>query len=331
MARYIIKRLLLLIPIIIGVSFVVFFTLDLAPGDPVYQIVSERASDEEIEAAREAYGLNKPFIVRYGKYLFNLLHGDMGTSYRSKESVFKLYMQKIPATLTLAAAAVLVALFISLPLGIISAMNQNTWKDALGMLLSLLGQSIPNFWLGLMLIILFVLKLKLFPSGGFEHGLRSLVLPALTEGTGLAAIMARTTRSAMLETIRQDYIVTARAKGVSRKMSVRKHALKNALIPITTAAGMQFAHVMGGCVLTETVFAWPGVGRQIIVAIGDLDTPIVTGFLIMTCIVTCIVNLFLDIIYAYVDPRVKAQYTSMGQIQRKKQEREIREASNGTK
>lgn len=327
MGRYIIKRILLLIPIIIGVSFVVFFTLDLAPGDPVYQIVSERASDEEIEAAREAYGLNDPFMVRYGRYLLNLLKGDMGESYRSKIPVFELYIQKMPATLTLALAAVFVALLISLPLGIISAMNQNTWKDGVGMVLSLLGQSIPNFWLGLMLIMAFVLVIPLFPSGGFDDGLRSLILPAITEGTGLAAIMARTTRSAMLETIRQDYIVTARAKGVSKKVAVRKHALKNALIPIVTAGGMQFAYVMGGCVLTETVFAWPGVGRQIVLAINDLDTPVVTGFLIMTCIVTCCINLFLDVLYAYVDPRVKAQYTAMGK--KKKRAALQKEAEHG--
>ena len=205
-------------------------------------------------------------------------------------------------------------------------MNQNTWKDGVGMVFSLLGQSIPNFWLGLMLIMAFVLVIPLFPSGGFDDGLRSLILPAITEGTGLAAVMARTTRSAMLETIRQDYMVTARAKGVSKKVAVRKHALKNALIPIVTAGGMQFAYVMGGCVLTETVFAWPGVGRQIVTAINDLDTPVVTGFLIMTCVVTCIINLFLDILYAYVDPRVKAQYSA---AKRKKSSRPQKEAEHG--
>ena len=187
------------------------------------------------------------------------------------------------------------------------------------MIFSLLGLSIPNFWLGLLLIILFALTLGWLPASGMRS-FSSIILPAITEGTGLAAFITRTTRSSMLETIRADYVTTARAKGVTRKDSVLKHAFRNALIPIITASGMQFAYVMAGCVLTETVFAWPGVGRQLVAAINDRDIPTVTGFLVLTAIVTCLINLIMDIVYAYVDPRVKMQYAAQNARKRKKAE-----------
>ena len=309
MYRYIIKRLLMLIPVLLAVSFVIFFIMEMAPGDPAYVIAGEHADEETIAKVREEYGLNDPLPVRYFNYMKGLLTGDMGTSYISKKDVFETYMQRFPATAKLALAAIAVAIVISLVLGVYSAINQNTWKDNLAVLASLIGLSMPQFWLGLLLIIAFALNLRWVPSGGDHFNLASLILPAITIGTNNAALMTRTTRSSMLDVIRQEYLNTARAKGVSEKRVILKHALRNALIPIITVAGVQFAYIMGGAVLVETVFAWPGIGRLTIDSINMRDLPMVTGCVIITTMIVCIVQLLVDIIYAYVDPRIKAQYT----------------------
>ena len=308
MHRYIIKRLLMLIPVLLGVAFIIFAIMNVAEGDPVYQVSGPDATEEQLEALREEMGLNGSLIERYFRYILNLLRGDLGTSYVSKMDVMKLYLQRLPNTLKLASLAMFVAVIISVPLGIVAAVNQNSWKDTLAMILALLGLSMPNFWLGLLLMLLFSLKLGWFPSGGAE-GFRSVVLPAVTVGVGLAALLTRTTRSSMLDVLRQDYLRTARAKGVSERKVVYHHALRNALIPIITIFGVQFSNVLGGSVLAETVFAWPGVGRLVVDAIDQRDIPTVTGALIMTTMLVTIVNLLVDIVYAYVDPRIKAQYT----------------------
>ena len=308
MHRYIIKRLLMLIPVLLGVAFIIFAIMIVAEGDPVYQVAGPDATEEQLEALREEMGLNGSLIERYFRYILNLLRGDLGTSYVSKMDVMKLYLQRLPNTLKLASLAMFVAVIISVPLGIVAAVNQNSWKDTLAMILALLGLSMPNFWLGLLLMLLFSLKLGWFPSGGAE-GFRSVVLPAVTVGVGLAALLTRTTRSSMLDVLRQDYLRTARAKGVSERKVVYHHALRNALIPIITIFGVQFSNVLGGSVLAETVFAWPGVGRLVVDAIDQRDIPTVTGALIMTTMLVTIVNLLVDIVYAYVDPRIKAQYT----------------------
>ena len=308
MHRYIIKRLLMLIPVLLGVAFIIFAIMNVAEGDPVYQVAGPDATEEQLEALREEMGLNGSLIERYFRYILNLLRGDLGTSYVSKMDVMKLYLQRLPNTLKLASLAMFVAVIISVPLGIVAAVNQNSWKDTLAMILALLGLSMPNFWLGLLLMLLFSLKLGWFPSGGAE-GFRSVVLPAVTVGVGLAALLTRTTRSSMLDVLRQDYLRTARAKGVSERKVVYHHALRNALIPIITIFGVQFSNVLGGSVLAETVFAWPGVGRLVVDAIDQRDIPTVTGALIMTTMLVTIVNLLVDIVYAYVDPRIKAQYT----------------------
>ena len=308
MYRYIIQRLLMLIPVIIGVSFLVYFIMDLAEGDPVYMIVSENASPEVIEATREEYGLNDPLLVRYGRYMINLLQGDMGTSYISKKDVFASYMECLPVTVKLSVFAVIIAVVVSIPLGINAAIHQNTWADTGSMLVALVFVSMPQFWLGLLLIMLFALKLGWLPSGGIDNGFASYILPAFTVGIGLAALMTRTTRSSMLETIRMDYITTAKAKGVSNRNTIFHHAFKNALIPIVTVGGMQLAQILGGSVLTETVFAIPGIGRLIVQAINQRDIPTVTGALILTTIIVSVVNLCTDIVYAFIDPRIKARY-----------------------
>ena len=308
MHRYIIKRLLMLIPVLLGVAFIIYAIMNVAEGDPVYQVAGPDATEEQLDALREEMGLNGSLLERYFRYIFKLLRGDLGPSYVSKMDVMQLYLQRLPNTLKLASVAMIVAVVISVPLGIVAAVNQNSIKDTVSMILALLGLSMPNFWLGLLLMLLFSLKLGWFPSGGAE-GLRSVVLPAVTVGVGLAALLTRTTRSSMLDVLRQDYLRTARAKGVSEKRVVFHHALRNALIPIITIFGVQFSNVLGGSVLAETVFAWPGVGRLVVDAIDQRDIPTVTGALIMTTMLVTVVNLIVDIVYAYVDPRIKAQYT----------------------
>ncbi len=308
MIRYIAKRLLMLIPVILVTSFLIFWAMSLTGGDPARQIAGDRATEEEVEAIREEMGLNDPFIVRYGRYIKGMVTGDMGKSYVTNKDVFQTFMEKLPNTLMLGGAAVLIAIVVSLPLGIYTAIHQNTWKDTAGMVFALFGTSMPNFWLGLMLIILFSLKLGWFPSGG-KAGFSSLVLPALTVGFGLAALITRTTRSSMLDVIRQDYMTTARAKGCSEHRVIFRHALKNALIPIITAIGLQMSLVITGSVLAETVFSWPGIGRLVYDSISKRDTPMVTGAIIMCSVLMCIINLVVDLIYAFFDPRIKAQYS----------------------
>jgi len=298
----------MLIPVLLGVAFIIFAMMDEADEYPVYQVAGPDATEEQLVVLREEMGLNGSLVERYFKYILKLLKGDLGTSYISKMDVMQLYMQRLPYTLKLAFLAMVVAVAISVPLGIVAAINQNTIKDTIAMILALIGLSMPNFWLGLLLMLLFSLKLGWLPSGGAE-GFASVILPAVTVGVGLAALLTRTTRSSMLDVLRQDYLRTARAKGVSEHRVVYHHALRNALIPIITIFGVQFSNVLGGSVLAETVFAWPGVGRLVVDAIGQRDIPTVTGALIMTTMLVTIVNLVVDIVYAFVDPRIKAQYT----------------------
>ena len=311
MHRYIIKRLLMLIPVLLSVAFIIFAIMDVAEGDPVYSVVSADASEEEIQAAREEMGLTGSLFERYFNYVKGMLHGDLGTSYVSKRDVMETYLTRLPNTLKLASVTMIVALGISIPLGIVAAVNQNSIKDTVSMILALLGLSMPNFWLGLLLILLFSLKLGLFPSSGSE-GIKSIVLPAVALGFNHMASIARTTRSSMLETIRQDYIRTVRAKGVAYGVVIRKHALKNALIPTITVIGLQIGYMLGGSVLTETVFAWPGVGRLMVDSINGRDIPMVMGCIILVCATFSVVNLVVDILYGMVDPRIKSQYKSGG-------------------
>lgn len=308
MYKYILKRLAMLIPVLLAVAFVIYAIMNVAEGDPVYQVAGPDATEEQLQALREEMGLTGSLVERYFRYIGKLLKGDLGVSYVSKQDVMKVYLQRLPNTLYLASVTMIFASLIAIPLGIIAAVNQNSIRDTVSMVLALIGMSMPNFWLGLLLIIAFSLKLGWFPSGGNESP-TSVILPAFTVGAGLAALLTRTTRSSMLDVIRQDYLRTARAKGVSEKVIIRKHALRNALIPIITIFGVQFSNVLGGSVLAETVFAWPGVGRLVVDAIDQRDIPTVTGALVMTTMLVTIVNLLIDIVYAYVDPRIKAQYT----------------------
>lgn len=307
MYKYVLKRLLMLIPVIIGVSFLVFFIMSLSPGDPARTILGETAPIEAVEALREELGLYGPVLKRYVDYMGGLLHGDMGTSYKSNRPVFDEIMGRFPATLKLSLWGMLFAVALSIPIGIISATKQYSLVDGVSMVGALLGVATPNFWLGLILIIVFSLNLKWFPSGGMD-GWKTYIMPVITLGTGCMASITRTTRSSMLEVIRQDYIRTARAKGVKQRVVITRHALRNALIPVITVIGLQFGYLLGGAVLTETVFSWPGVGTYLVNSIKAKDTPSVMGCVIVFSIAFSIVNLLVDLLYAFVDPRIKSKY-----------------------
>lgn len=312
MHKYILKRFAMLIPVLIGVTFIVFFIMALTPGNPVTIILGDNATAENVAKLTEELGLNDPLIVRYARYMGDLVKGDLGKSYSNQLSVFDQIMDRFPNTLILAAAAILVSLIIGIPVGIISAKKQYTWIDNTSMIGALMGVSMPVFWLGLILVIIFSLNLRWLPSQGMGQGfagiIKSLILPAVSLGAGSAAMVTRMTRSSMLEVIRQDYIDTARSKGVKESTITVRHMLKNALIPIITVVGLQFGHLLGGAVLTETVFSWPGLGRFVVEAIKKKDTPSVLGAVIFLSVAFSFVNLIIDILYAYVDPRIKSQY-----------------------
>lgn len=304
MIKYILKRLLMLIPVILVTSFLIFWAMSLTGGDPALQIAGDKATPEQVEQIREELGLNDPFLIRYAKYMAGMVTGDMGQSYVTKRDVFKTFMERLPNTLMLGGAAVLIAVLVSLPLGIYTAIHQNTWKDTAGMIFALFGTSMPNFWLGLMLIIIFSLTLGWLPSGG-KTGFASLILPAVTVGFGLAALITRTTRSSMLDVLRQDYMTTARAKGCSEKRVIYTHGLKNALIPIITAIGLQMSLVITGSVLAETVFSWPGIGRLVYDSVNALDYPVLQGAFLLMAVAVVVMSFVTDLVVAWLDPRIK--------------------------
>lgn len=300
---FIIRRLLQMIPVLLGVTFVVFLIMQMVPGDPAMLIAGEGASDEQVEAIREDLGLNRPMIVQYFDYVGNVIQGDLGTSIRTDRPVLDEIMFRLPITIELAFWSIVITIVLGVLAGVIAATKQNSFSDVGIMMVSLIGVSLPNFWLGLMLIIYFSVGLGWFPVAGwgsFSH----VVLPALTLGTGGAAIVARMTRSSMLEVIRQDYIRTAKAKGVRQRLIIYKHALKNALIPVITVVGLQFGALLGGTVLTESVFAINGVGRLIIDAIRMRDLPLVQGSILFVSVIFVVVNMVVDISYRKLNKRV---------------------------
>lgn len=308
MIKFILKRLLAMIPVLLGVSLIVFFILDLAPGDPAKSILGEQARPEDIAKLHDELGLDDPFFIRYGRYMFGLLRGDLGMSYKTKGPVVVEIFSRLPNTFILTTVAIVLVILLGIPLGVIAAVRQNTLFDGLSMFFSLLGLSMPAFWLGLLLILLFSVKLRWLPISGAENGIRSLVLPSITLALANMAVVSRTTRSSMLETIRQDYIRTVRAKGLPERDVITEHALRNSLIPTTTVIGLQFGALLGGSVITETVFGWPGIGRYIVQSIQGRDIPAVMGCTMIFAIGFAIVNLLVDLIYGLIDPRIKAQY-----------------------
>ena len=310
MYRYIIKRLLMLIPVLLGVSFVIFTLLYLTPGNPAVQILGEGATPEAVQELSQQLGLNDPFAVRYLNYVKNIvLHGDMGVSYSTHRQVMTEILDRFPTTLALAAFSVAIATVIGVLCGIIAAVKQYSIFDYLATSVALIGASMPNFWAGIMLILLFSVYLKVLPASGFDSPL-CWIMPSLTIGAATSASIMRMTRSSMLEVIRQDYIRTARAKGQREKVVVFHHALRNAIIPVLTTIGLSFGHMMGGAVLTESIFGIPGIGNLIVNAIKARDYPLVQGGVLFIAFAFGLVNLLVDIMYAYVDPRIKSQYST---------------------
>ena len=307
MRRYVVRRVLLVIPVMLGVSLIVFLLMHFTPGDPALLMLGERATEEQLQLLRQEMGLLEPLPVQYARFLGAALQGDLGRSYRSGRPVMTEVLSRLPATAELAVAAVVIAVLIGVPVGVLSAVKQYSLLDNAGMLLALLGASLPSFWLGLMLMLLFAVNLGWLPPSG-RDGLSSLVLPALTLGAGAAALITRMTRSSMLEVINQDYVRTARAKGLPEKTVIYSHAFRNALLPVVTVIGLQFGALLGGAVITETVFAWPGTGRLAVEAIRAKDYPVVQGAVLMLAFAFAIVNLLVDLLYAFLNPRIRARY-----------------------
>ena len=303
MRTFLLRRLLQSLVVLLGVSFVVFFILFLT-GDPAAVMLPPEASAEDIQRFRESMGFNDPFFVQYGRFLLGALRGNFGTSIRHGEPAFTLVVERMPATFELAGAALVIALLLAIPAGIVSAVRRNTLVDYISTVVALLGQSMPTFWLGIMLILVFSVQFHVLPSSGrgtWQH----LVLPAVTLGLFTTARITRLTRSGMLEVLNQDYIRTAKAKGVSDPPVVWKHALKNAAIPIVTIVGIELGTLLGGSVITETIFAWPGVGRLSVQAIYNRDYPVVQAAVFLLAATFIVVNLLVDLIYTYLDPRIR--------------------------
>jgi peptide/nickel transport system permease protein len=332
MLKYIIKRLLMLIPVLFGVSLFVFIVMHLFTGDPAALILGQHATVAQVQALREQMGLNDPIYVQFGRFLWQLLHGDLGTSVMSHQKVTEELFSRFPATIELALFSLLIATIVGVIVGVISAVKRYSLFDYFSMIGALIGVSMPIFWLGLILIIVFSLGLHWFPVAGrmdigmeptmithlylldslltgnweaFVNALQHLILPGIALAAYSMAIIARMTRSTMLEVIGQDYIRTARAKGLDETTVIKHHALKNALIPIVTVIGLQLGSLLGGAVLTETVFNWPGIGNYIITAIMASDFSVVQGGVILVATVFVVVNLFVDLLYAYLDPRIR--------------------------
>ncbi|KMQ08279.1 nickel ABC transporter permease [Bacillus cereus] len=304
MLMFIFRRILQLIPVLFGVVFVVFLIMQMVPGDPALLIAGEGASKETVEQIRHQLGLDKPFIMQYFSYIGNILQGDFGVSIRSNRPVLDEVLIRLPITIELALCSIVITVVIGMIAGIISATKQYSWTDVSIMIIALLGVSLPSFWFGLMLIFYFSVQIQVFPVSGWGTWMH-MVLPALTLGASGAAIVARMTRSSMLDVIRQDYIRTARAKGVKERVVIYKHALRNALIPVITVVGLQFGALLGGTVLVESVFAINGLGRLIVDAIRMRDLPMLQGGVLIASVIFVLVNLIVDILYRHFNKRIE--------------------------
>jgi peptide/nickel transport system permease protein len=332
MIKYISRRLLMLIPVLIGVSILAFSLIHLVPGDPARSILGEKATQSQLEALQEELGLNDPYYVQYGRFLGDILKGNLGESIQSKESIGVELLHKLPATIELAVFAMIVAIIVGVIAGVIAAVKQYSWFDNMSMTAALFGVSMPIFWLGLMMIWLFSVTFDILPPSGrlstgvelntitnfylldsiltgnwlaFKDSFSHLLMPGLALATIPMAIIARMTRSSMLEVMRQDYIRTANAKGLKKTLIVFQHALKNASLPVLTVIGLQFGLLLGGAVLTETIFSWPGIGRYVYLAVLGRDYPVVQSTILIIAIIFVLVNLITDILYKYLDPRIK--------------------------
>ncbi|MFC4557475.1 ABC transporter permease [Virgibacillus kekensis] len=332
MLKYITQRVLMIVPVLIGVSILTFSLLHLIPGDPAKSMLGIKATETQLELLREELGLNDPFIVQYGKFMGDILQGDLGKSIQSNEAITHELMQKLPATIELTIFAMILAVIVGVVAGVIAAVKQYSWFDNISMTGALFGVSMPIFWLGLMMILLFSVQLQLLPPSGrlstsveletitnfylldsiltwnwvaFKDAFFHLLMPGIALGTIPMAIIARMTRSSMLEVMNQDYIRTADAKGLKKHLIIFQHALKNAFLPVLTIIGMQFGFLLGGAVLTESIFSWPGVGRYVYLAVLGRDFPVVQSTILVIAVIFVLVNLITDLLYKYFDPRIR--------------------------
>src|SRR6266849_5960725 len=307
MTQYIFRRLLQMIPITLGILTLVFSLIHLIPGDPAASIAGEGARPEDIISVRKALGLDQPLWAQYVHYLGRLAHGDLGRSFRTGDLVSHEILTRYPATIQLAFGAMLVALLVAFPLGMISAIYRNSWIDNVARFFALIGVSMPSFWFGPLLIIAFAINHTWFPVSGREEGLRSLVLPSLTMGLALSAILTRMIRVSLADELTQLYVTTAIAKGVTRAKAIFRHALKNALIPVITVLALQFGSLLTGAIITEQIFSWPGLGRLLLTSISTRDYPQVQASILVIALTYILVNFASDLLYGVVDPRVKLE------------------------
>ena len=308
MTQYILRRLLQMVPITFGIVTLVFSLIHLIPGDPAVQIAGENARPEDVQQVRHALELDQPLLTQYGHYIVRLLHGDLGTSFQTSERVSSRIRTRYPATIELAFGSMFVALLVAFPLGVVSAIYRNSWIDNVARFFALIGVSMPSFFLGPLLIIAFALPPReWFPVSGREEGLRSLVLPSVTMGLALAAILTRMIRVSLAEELTQLYVTTAIAKGVTRAKAIFRHALKNALIPVITVLALQFGSLLTGAIITEQIFSWPGLGRLLIQSISTRDYPQVQASILVIALTYIFVNFASDLLYGVVDPRIKLE------------------------
>lgn len=300
------KRLALVLPVIWAVVTLVFLLIHIVPGDPVRNALGENATEQQVVALKQKLGLDLPLSQQYVNYWKGLLRGDFGVSLVSSEDVFEKIMSRYPATIELALAGLSVAILIAIPLGVTAGSNQGKWLDNVASVVSLLGISAPGFVLGPLLVYLFAIKLDLLPVGG-RDGLENFILPAITMGTALAAILTRMVRSSVIEELGEDYVRTARAKGLNEWQVIYKHVLKNGLIPVVTVLGLQFGVLLAGAIITETIFSWPGIGRLTVDAINSRDYPMVQGCILMIALTYIIANILTDFAYRLLDPRIKVE------------------------
>lgn len=322
MWKYILNRVWMLIPVMLGVVFIAFSMMYFSPGKPEDYILGDMATPEDKELFREEHGLDEPFIVQYFNFVKNAVTGDLGTSYTTKQPVLDEIMTRFPTTFKLALLSTAISIILGVSIGIISAVNQYSIWDHAGRVMAMIGISMPNFWQGMLMILVFSVYLNWLPASGFTSW-KHWILPAFTLGGDAAASIMRMTRSTMLEAIRQDYIRTARAKGQKKSVVIWRHALRNAIIPVVTVAGINFSRSLGGSALTEVVFAIPGLGNLIINAIKVKNAPLVQGGILFIAVAMAVVNLIVDILYAFIDPRIRSRYSSAREMRQKMEEEEM--------
>jgi len=304
MTRYIIRRLVLSLVVLFGVSIVVFGLIHLAPGDPARLMLYDTAPEQEVQAMRKTLGLDQPLYLQYWLFLSHAVRGDLGRSLYYKQPALGIILEHMPATAELTFAALLFSLAVAVPMGIVSAVRRDSPWDYAGMLIATVGQATPVYWLGLMLILFFAVQLRILPTSG-RGGIEHLILPSVALGAPLMALVTRMVRSGMLDILGEDYVRTARAKGLAERLIVLRHALRNIMIPLVTIVGLQFGALLGGAVITETVFAWPGVGRLVVTAITARDYPLVQAATLLVSFYFVAINLLLDFLYVYIDPRIR--------------------------